>query len=781
MSVFEHNHRARIYNPGQHPYKHSVSEFAYAHASLPGVSTLQGVIDWFVAVLYPQTQSSVATVADLPTVGNAINDYRVVLDDGDGNAAAYRWEQREGDVSAQWYKVYDMDWGEDSILANFLLKTQDVYVYRYGLDDRDADGNLLTGVNSGQHIYGGSSANTHLTLHANSGDGTGGQTGYVQFGDHNRPISDNSLDSGTSDLKYRTGYFGTSVLAGTMTVASGSITDSSGAISFGNENLTTTGYLSADTVRIGDGLVGTPSLTLAGDTTTGIYKYAAGSLSMSLSGVESGRWTSNGYLTLAGAAATPSYSFLADSNTGIYSLGADQIGFATGGTVKAALDSSGFLGVGKTASLAAMVDISAGNNAGIAVECNLTANLIQFTQSSVLKWYVDASTNLWSTGGIFAKDGTVGNVSFGFRDDFNTGMWSPANDTIAFSTNGAERLRVISTGLVGIGKTPTTYTLEVNGSFQADNIVIGAVANTIASSNTDGDIIFEPNGTGQVQIGSLAYPVSDASFDLGKTTNRFQSLYMSGSIGDGTTTITSATLQSLRDINSGVSAGMTIFWDGSKWAASAPDTEVDHGTISGLSDDDHTQYALLAGRATGQALSGGTAASENLTLDSTAHATKGKILISSTLAATADASYSGSWSGVDMGGSSNRLRHVYTAGEFFGLRIENIAGDATPAASAVGRLWWNTSSAYVGLDNGSSVVRVSLFRYEEDTSWNGSDTSKNVTVSGIDATKAIWQLKDNSNDYEVIYCTLKATATTTVRIEVGTALPAGSYRLIGIQ
>ena len=32
----------------------------------------------------------------------------------------------------------------------------------------------------------------------------------------------------------------------------------------------------------------------------------------------------------------------------------------------------------------------------------------------------------------------------------------------------------------------------------------------------------------------------------------------------------------------------------------------DHGTLSGLADDDHTQYALLAGRSAGQTLVGGT-------------------------------------------------------------------------------------------------------------------------------------------------------------------------------
>jgi hypothetical protein len=69
---------------------------------------------------------------------------------------------------------------------------------------------------------------------------------------------------------------------------------------------------------------------------------------------------------------------------------------------------------------------------------------------------------------------------------------------------------------------------------------------------------------------------------------------------------------------------------GVKWAAAGAAT--DHGTLSGLTDDDHTQYALLAGRAGGQTLRGGTAASEVLTLQGTNHATPGYVraLVSST-------------------------------------------------------------------------------------------------------------------------------------------------------
>ena len=44
---------------------------------------------------------------------------------------------------------------------------------------------------------------------------------------------------------------------------------------------------------------------------------------------------------------------------------------------------------------------------------------------------------------------------------------------------------------------------------------------------------------------------------------------------------------------------------------------LDHGSIGGLSDDDHAQYALLAGRSGGQVLIGGTAAADDLTFQTT--------------------------------------------------------------------------------------------------------------------------------------------------------------------
>lgn len=50
-----------------------------------------------------------------------------------------------------------------------------------------------------------------------------------------------------------------------------------------------------------------------------------------------------------------------------------------------------------------------------------------------------------------------------------------------------------------------------------------------------------------------------------------------------------------------------------------------HDLLGGLTDDDHTQYFLLAGRSGGQTGIGGTAAGNNLTFNSTSNPTKGEV------------------------------------------------------------------------------------------------------------------------------------------------------------
>lgn len=61
------------------------------------------------------------------------------------------------------------------------------------------------------------------------------------------------------------------------------------------------------------------------------------------------------------------------------------------------------------------------------------------------------------------------------------------------------------------------------------------------------------------------------------------------------------------------------------WAT--PGATVSHSSLTGLSADDHAQYAALAGRSGGQTLKGDTASSGNLILESTANAIKGQVRV----------------------------------------------------------------------------------------------------------------------------------------------------------
>lgn len=64
---------------------------------------------------------------------------------------------------------------------------------------------------------------------------------------------------------------------------------------------------------------------------------------------------------------------------------------------------------------------------------------------------------------------------------------------------------------------------------------------------------------------------------------------------------------------------------------SAVVSAIDHSNLSNLAADSHTQYALLAGRAGGQTFIGGTAASNNLVLQSTSNVSRGVVQLNDPL------------------------------------------------------------------------------------------------------------------------------------------------------
>jgi len=689
MSIFEHQ-RFEIFHPGQHPMKHTLADFGYANPAFGSqVTNLEQAMDWVLAVLYPSVQASVANQAALPAAGNTINDMRVVLNDGDTKAATYRWEQREGDAVAKWYKIYDMDWGYDSILSATLSKTQDIYVVRQGYDDLDDTGTALTGVNAGQHIYGGKSASTHLTLHANSGDGTGAQTGYVQLTDNVRPTTDSALSLGTTALRWLK-IWTDEVTVGTMTIAAGSIVDTSGLIDLGATNLTTTGVITAGSITAG---------------TSATF----------------------GTTTIGNALITDTTGAISFSNENLTTTGTLASGVHTIGTL--------------VLSGASITD---------------TSGTISFDNE-----------NLTTTGAITGGQVNAENL----RLDGNTLSSTSGGITIsAFAT-----VVDVTTAMTTIGQT-VTGTLGVTGQLNIDNLRLDG--NTFSSTDVNGNVAISPNGSGLVTTSAIFQPTTDGLLNLGAIGSRWNKIYFDDALSDGTTEITQATLQSLRDINVSVASGMSLFYNGTKWVSSVPDTEVDHGTVSGLGDDDHTQYALLAGRSGGQEITGGTASGNSLTLESTTHAAKGTILFSSVPAPTND-------NVTDTGTVSLRWKNLYMNGQAVGMRLANYTTAGRPSASAsnIGRIIWDTDLADVFVDLGGSWRQITSEQYyEEDAvNWEGTATTVtyNVSSSVNNSRALVWALKKNSDNYLQIKADIDFPTATSVRVTVGIPLAAGTYTLIG--
>jgi hypothetical protein len=705
-------HRFEIWTQAQHPYKHTLSDFAYSNSALPGITDVTSALNYIVAVLYPNNKPAVANVASLPAVGNALNDYRVVQNDGDGNPAGYRWEQREGEVSPSWHKVFDYDWSADAILAAFTDITQDLYVYQKGKSDLDATGAVITGTYAGQRIFGGNAASQNLTLSANSGDGVGPHTGFVQVDDNFRPVLNNTYDVGTNALKFKTGYFGTSALISTITLSTGSIVDSSGTIDFGATDLTTTG-----------------ALTVGSFSTTTLDIGSPGT-----------------YLQLASGSIT--------SQTGAITFGSANL--TTTGTLSAAAGSS----------------------------------LADFTFNNGSLVSASAAINFGTNNVITTGTGSFGNVSATRLDSDNIRL--DGNTISVLDLNGNLVVQANGTGIVDIQSAMTTLgqtvtgTVSITGQLNIDNLRLDA--NVISSQNLNGNITLTPNGTGVVEVSSLVRPASDNTLDLGATSLRFKDLYLAGNLSNGTTSISQATIQSLRDINAGVLAGMTIEYDGTQWLAVVPGSVTDHTTLTNLTSGDagHTQFVMLAGRAGGQTVQGGTAASELLVLESTANATKGTVQTKDNFLPFTNASFSGSWSGIDIGSGSRFFRDIYTRGEMRNMRFENFTFATLPANSVqnVGRVAWATDTEKAYIDSGTIWVAVGgVNKFLSDTTWDGILTTQTFTVSASidDARAAIWALHDNSNDFERIYCNIKAISATQVTVTVSPALPAGSYRLIGLE
>ena len=313
---------------------------------------------------------------------------------------------------------------------------------------------------------------------------------------------------------------GTGTTVGNITLANGSITDSSGAISFGNENLTTTGTITAGTgsslgnLTLANGSItdssgaisfGNENLTTTGTMTSGTLIMASGSITDSSGAISFGNenLTTTGTLTVDGLATLGSMTVTALTITG--TLAVDNLNI---------FDST----------------ISSDSNADIRLEPGGTGSVIisSLTIDDNINITDNEITTTQSNSNLVMSPAGTGQVSIA-KADINAG-------NIDGTAIGA------STPAAG-----TFTTLTVTSALTLEGITLDD--NTVKTNSSNANLELTGNGTGSVTISGLTFPTSDGSNNQFMKTDGSGTLAFAtagatlaySDIADATTTVATST------------------------------------------------------------------------------------------------------------------------------------------------------------------------------------------------------------------------------------------------
>ncbi len=199
-----------------------------------------------------------------------------------------------------------------------------------------------------------------------------------------------------------------------------------------------------------------------------------------------------------GSAGSPSVSFATDTNTGIFHpAAADNIGFATGGVQRAVIDENGFLGIGWADPTVAL-DV----NGSIRTNNYLTVSAYPgFGSGQTAFWYNGTSTTLFLTTGNLSVPGTVSAATF-------SGSFSGSGASLSSLNASNLSSGTVAPARLGSGVPSGTTYLRGDGTWATISGGISGSGTTnrimkFTGASTAGDSLLFDNGT-NVGVGTVS-------------------------------------------------------------------------------------------------------------------------------------------------------------------------------------------------------------------------------------------------------------------------------------